>query len=188
VVRWDRNWVASNEPCEDRSAVDVVPRLRSAKDMGWWPSSNLPFDSSMKSPPSSAQAEQPTEGANRPDGSKDLVMFSIMDGHAGHATSELLSKVLHPTLALGLAGLQAGNVPGQAGWRGALGKVGSWVWGGDVWTRDNVAKQLATRYVLRISSTSSTRGIMRNERVTIRAPQAGGRDKCRSGFRGSSRP
>lgn len=24
VVRWDRNWVGSNEPCEDRSAIDIV--------------------------------------------------------------------------------------------------------------------------------------------------------------------
>lgn len=79
VVRWDRNWVGSNEPCEDRSAVDNVPRSRGVNE-------------AVK-----AHVE----------GDCDIGLFSIMDGHAGDATSKLLAKVLHPTLTLALAGLQA---------------------------------------------------------------------------------
>lgn len=41
--------------------------------------------------------------AEKGDGSKDLVMFSVFDVHYGTATSHLLSKVLHPCLAYAVA-------------------------------------------------------------------------------------
>lgn len=141
VVKWDRNWLASNEPCEDRSAVDVVQRVRSSRDMkpswGGWISA------------SSTTTYTDTEPTITPigGGSKDLVLFSMIDGHGGWATSELLSKVLHPTLTLSLASLQAGIVPGNSGgWlSGILDKVNPAKWvGGSIWTQDNVMKAISS--------------------------------------------
>ena len=83
VARWDRNSVASNEPCEDRSAVDVVARERGLKEVA-------------------KGVDGPREAGDR-----DIDLFSIMDGHAGDATAKLLAKALHPTISLSLAGLQA---------------------------------------------------------------------------------
>lgn len=138
-MRWDRNWVGSNEPCEDRSAVDLVPRARSARDMSWglgaW------FGSS---PDPSGEVPGDNQGAR--EGQKDIVLFSIIDGHGGWATSELLSKVLHPTLTLSLAALQAGVVPGNEGWVSSmLDKVNPAKWfSGPVWTQENVTKAIST--------------------------------------------
>lgn len=103
VARWDTNFVASNEPCEDRNAADIVPRGKEG------------------------------EGAKR-----DLAFFSVIDGHAGSATSELLSRTLHPTLALGLAGLQAGIVPGRS-WYQQLYDTLTWA---KTWSPLNIAKSL----------------------------------------------
>lgn len=89
VFRWDRNWVGSNEPCEDRSAVDIIPRSAGVTD----------------------QAKH----AQRVEGDRDIGLFSIIDGHAGDATSKLLAKALHPTITLELAGLQA-EASGGKGW------------------------------------------------------------------------
>ena len=110
VVRWDRNWLGSNEPCEDRSVIDLIPR-------------------STK---------------NQEEGKRDLMMFSVLDGHAGDATSKLLTKALHPTIALGLAALQAGHVPGVAtgGLRGLAEYVIPKSWFGNVWTPENVAASI----------------------------------------------
>ena len=123
VVRWDRNWVGSNEPCEDRSAVIVVPRLRGAKEMtAWWKF----WESS------------PDRIAARVDGDRDLTFFSIFDGHAGDATSELLSRTMHPTLALALTGLQAGQTWFEGKWK--------WI-GGSAWDVDAVTATLQKAYV-----------------------------------------
>lgn len=100
VIRWDRNWLGSNEPCEDRSAVDILPRKRGVSDQ----------KSILQSLTGGMDAPRP----NAVEGDRDIAMFSIIDGHAGDATSKLLSKALHPTLAISLAGLQAG-VP--TGWQ-----------------------------------------------------------------------
>lgn len=89
VARWDRNWVGSNEPCEDRSAVDVIPRSSGVTDA------------------------TPTA---RTEGDRDIGLWSIMDGHAGSATSQLLSETLHPTLTLALASLQASVLSGGKSW------------------------------------------------------------------------
>lgn len=94
VVRWDRNWVGSNEPCEDRSAVDIVPRSQGVTD----------------------QHTAKGQVVKRVEGDRDIALFSIMDGHAGDATSRLLAKALHPTLTLALAGLQAGK-EAPSGWK-----------------------------------------------------------------------
>ena len=93
VVRWDRNWVGSNEPSEDRSAIDLIARGSNAR---------------ASSPGLTVQEVEQGEG------SRDIVMFSMLDGHAGDATSKLLAKALHPTLGLALASLQAGH-PFQQG-------------------------------------------------------------------------
>lgn len=122
VIRWDRNWLGSNEPCEDRSAVDLIPRERSA-------------------------TSTPTGTEETVEGQKDLVLFSIIDGHGGWATSELLSKVLHPTLSLGLAGLQAGILQGQDGWKGIINKFNPMAWGQKAWTPENISSTLAARLV-----------------------------------------
>lgn len=103
VARWDTNFIASNEPCEDRSASDIVPR-----------------------------------GKEGESGHRDLTFFSVLDGHAGSATSQLLSKTLHPTLALGLAGLQAGIIPGRS-WYGQLYDVLTWA---KTWSPINISKSL----------------------------------------------
>ncbi len=103
VARWDTNFVASNEPCEDRSAADIVPR-----------------------------------GKEGETGQRDLAFFSVIDGHAGAATSQLLSRTLHPTLALGLAGLQAGMVPGRS-WYGQIYDLFTWA---KTWSSVNIAKSL----------------------------------------------
>ncbi|KAL7420258.1 hypothetical protein Q5752_005227 [Cryptotrichosporon argae] len=109
VVRWDSNWVASNEPCEDRWRVDNIART----------------------------------------GGRDLFLSTILDGHAGSATSELLRTTLHPTLAVALAGLEAGIVPdnarGWARWAGWLNPL-KWV-GQTAWTPENVAKTLQQAFL-----------------------------------------
>lgn len=118
VLRWDTNYVASNEPCEDRSAADVVPRGPARKS--WW-----------------SWGAAPAENTDAV-GSRDLVLVSVVDGHAGDATSKLLERTLHPTLALALAGLQAGIVPG-ASWYSNLADTLTWA---KTWSPSNVAKTL----------------------------------------------
>jgi pyruvate dehydrogenase phosphatase len=133
VVRWDRNWVGSNEPCEDRSAIDIVPRSQSWRDtQRWW-------KWNWGGVGASAAAEASTPG------SKDIMMFSVLDGHAGDATSQLLSKTLHPTLTLALAGLQAGISPtlGISKWSQLASYLdpAQWLPGG-IWTPENVSRTI----------------------------------------------
>ena len=106
VVKWDRNWVGSNEPCEDRSAIDIVPRSRGASDG--------------------------KSSVARVEGDRDISLFSIIDGHAGDATSKLLARTLHPSIALSLAGLQAA----QATWNPM-----TWV-GGNKWNSSSITKSI----------------------------------------------
>jgi pyruvate dehydrogenase phosphatase len=106
VTRWDRNWVGSNEPCEDRSAIDLVQR-------------------------SSGVTQTIVQG------DRDIGLFSIMDGHAGDATSKLLAKVLHPTLTLTLAGLQAGSTSTGSNWNPF-----SWFAKAKPWTPSSVSETI----------------------------------------------
>ncbi|WWC57705.1 uncharacterized protein I303_100239 [Kwoniella dejecticola CBS 10117] len=115
VVRWDTNWVGSNEPCEDRFASNIIPR----------------------------NSDQP---------GKDLMLFSIIDGHAGDATSKLLEKTLHPVLSVALAGLQAGYLPsekvaGCKSWSEKLNPV-TWMYSkvGASWNSDNVIRTIQHAY------------------------------------------
>ncbi|RSH89527.1 hypothetical protein EHS25_002077 [Saitozyma podzolica] len=138
VVRWDRNWVGSNEPCEDRSAIDIVPRSQSWRDtQRWW-------KWNWGGVGASAAAEASTPG------SKDIMMFSVLDGHAGDATSQLLSKTLHPTLTLALAGLQAGISPtlGISKWSQLASYLdpAQWLPGG-IWTPENVSRTIQSAYL-----------------------------------------
>ena len=121
ILRYDTNWVGSNEPCEDRFASDIIPRGEAPKEQGW-----LSWFSKAKIP--------------YPDGKRDLMFFSIFDGHAGHATSNLLSKVMHPTLALSLAGLQAGYVPDH-GFAQYINPM-KWTYMSKAWTPDNISKTI----------------------------------------------
>lgn len=152
VVRWDSNWVGSNEPCEDRSAADLVSRERERRLVqeavgfwkGWYKGDAI--DVSASASASALTREEEGEG----EGKGDWMLFSIMDGHAGDATSSLLAKTLHPTLSMALASLQAGNPPARQndgwGW-------GRWAWGwlglgNDVWTPENVSKTIENAYVV----------------------------------------
>ncbi|WVR03177.1 hypothetical protein IAU60_000168 [Kwoniella sp. DSM 27419] len=133
VVRWDTNWVGSNEPCEDRFASNLIPRKQSAKDV------KTSWLGSWTGPSASPEAGSESKGA------KDLVLFSIIDGHAGDATSKLLEKTLHPTVAIALASLQAGYLPRSEGWRRVTEMISPSYWGlvkGGVWTPDNITRTL----------------------------------------------
>lgn len=122
VVRLDSNYLASNEPIEDRSAADVVPRGQPKGS--WWGSA------------------APAEAANKP-GKRDLVFVSVIDGHAGDATSQLLSKTLHPTLTIALAGLQSGIIPGHSFWH----KIYDWATFSKVWTPSHIADSIKNAFV-----------------------------------------
>ncbi|WVQ94266.1 hypothetical protein IAU59_001345 [Kwoniella sp. CBS 9459] len=147
VVRWDTNWVGSNEPCEDRWASNLIPRKRSSidKTTSWLSSWSTP-----SSPPAPTDTNGTAPGSA---GKKDLMLFSIMDGHAGDATSRLLERTLHPTLAVALAGLQAGYVPQDEGWKKWVQAVSPTHWAevafgkGNVWTPENVTKTLQNAYL-----------------------------------------
>jgi pyruvate dehydrogenase phosphatase len=115
VFKVDRSWLGSNEPCEDRMAADLVPR------------DTLPGGPKVAG----------REGAN------DMLFASVLDGHAGDATSILLSSVLHPTLSVALAGLQSGDVPKATGWKAVLDWTNPMSWiGGNVWTPANIAQTI----------------------------------------------
>lgn len=119
VFKVDRSWLGSNEPCEDRMAADLVPR------------DTLP-----------GATKQPAR-RDAKEGSNDLVFASVLDGHAGDATSILLSSVLHPTLTVALAGLQSGHAPELKGWQAILQWTNPMSWiGGAVWTSSNIAQTI----------------------------------------------
>ncbi|WRT63309.1 uncharacterized protein IL334_000214 [Kwoniella shivajii] len=125
VIRWDTNWVGSNEPCEDRFASNLIPRKST--------SSNANDGSDIQSD----------------EGKKDLLLFSIIDGHAGDATSRLLKETLNPVIAISLAGLQAGFLPPaeSTGWKYWTEKLNptSWFYSGkaeSAWKPENVTKTL----------------------------------------------
>ncbi len=81
AIRYDSNWVASNDPMEDRHAEDVVPHRTIV---------------------TTKAADNKTPG---------IKLFSVIDGHGGWATSELVSRTLHPMIVLSLRSLYAGNRP-----------------------------------------------------------------------------
>ncbi|WVQ72334.1 hypothetical protein IAR50_001885 [Cryptococcus sp. DSM 104548] len=139
VVRWDNNWVGSNDPCEDRWATDLVERNQTASERirkvgsfwkAWY------------------SGDEPSVGKSG-EGKRDLMMFSIMDGHAGDATSTLLQKALHPTLAVSLANLQAGYAPHQGVWSQWSGYLSPWYWLGTekTWTPENVSQTIQNAYL-----------------------------------------
>ncbi|WWC85446.1 uncharacterized protein L201_000309 [Kwoniella dendrophila CBS 6074] len=131
VIRWDTNWVGSNEPCEDRFASNLIPRKISASDKNGM-------------------------SDNKPEieiGKKDLMLFSIIDGHAGDATSRLLKTTLHPTISVALAGLQAGLIPQEENgntwkyWSEKLNPT-SWFYSQSkvAWNTNNVVRTLQNAY------------------------------------------
>lgn len=120
VKRWDRNWVGCNEPPEDRSAIDNIARPLKVTRSGWL-----------------GQYTSETHGG---EGSRDITLFSVIDGHGGDETSKLLAKALHPTLSLALASLQAGHGPFQAtGMKAAAEYLNPLTWvTGTKWSPENV--------------------------------------------------
>jgi len=97
VVRWDTACLPLNKPNEDRMAVDIIPRdrlshLACSKSFwsDWGDVRKLIYD---------GKGDEAKEG----DGGGDLMMFSMLDGHGRHYdVSDLVKKVLHPTLAFAL--------------------------------------------------------------------------------------
>lgn len=161
VVRWDNNWLGSNEPCEDRWATDLVPgdgggeqravggRIREAVRFWtrWYKGDSIGLDSTL----SNSDDDDGDDNGETARGKRDLMLFSIMDGHAGDATSSLLQKSLHPTISDALAGLQRGNVPHRhTVWGQWAGYLSPWYWLGTdkVWTPENVSKTIQNACVL----------------------------------------
>lgn len=85
VSRYATNTLASNDPIEDRYAADSISR-------------QLLYEGIPKAPADKIQGD-------------GLKLFSVIDGHGGWATSQLLSQTLHPMLVLSLRSLHAGNTP-----------------------------------------------------------------------------
>ncbi|KAJ9119210.1 hypothetical protein QFC22_003702 [Naganishia vaughanmartiniae] len=92
VVRFDNNWVECNDPIEDRHAESFLSR-----DVLY-----------TRVPKADVQDETSIVDLVDRGG---LKLFSIMDGHAGYATAELLRKTLHPMIVLSLRSLYAGYQP-----------------------------------------------------------------------------
>ncbi|WFD30757.1 [pyruvate dehydrogenase (acetyl-transferring)]-phosphatase [Malassezia sp. CBS 17886] len=89
VARYDTNIVASNDPVEDKRAEVIVER-----DRGVGESSQRNAGAGRRRETAAPQAEEPVRG--------DLCFFTVMDGHAGHYTSTLLSQKLIAFVALEL--------------------------------------------------------------------------------------
>lgn len=122
VTRWDRNWIGCNDPYEDRSAIDLLPR---------------------------AAGVNPPKGVV---GEKDLMLFSVIDGHGGAATAALLEKIINPALALSLIGLRAGIIPGEGYAKRLAHGFNPMACAGSLWTPDNIMKTLRDSCVFPILS------------------------------------
>jgi len=129
VVRWDRNWVGSNEPCEDRSAIDLLSE-ETTEQRGLW----------RRGSGTREEKEQlGVESSINPNGNKDIMMFSVFDGHAGGDTSQLLSTVLHPSLKWAFKDFLAQGT--YSGWLSPLKYMTPSYWSGkNLWTSENVSK------------------------------------------------
>jgi hypothetical protein len=103
VSRVDSNTFGANPICEDRYAVDVVSKdvlvaLQQDREKSlWerWASRNV-------------QTSQASQGDTAVQ--DNLFMFSVFDGHGnaqGHLVADLLTKVLHPSIAQALAGVKS---------------------------------------------------------------------------------
>lgn len=131
VVRWDTGVLGSNQPCEDRHAVDLIPRsslnyLRNGDTTG------LPVDAAREVADAQAplsfwerwgkvknhvpkvkDEESKVHHVDQGPGEDDILMVSVLDGHGSHGgfmVAELMRKVLHPTLAYALASGEGGFV------------------------------------------------------------------------------
>ena len=95
VIKVDENVLPSKTACEDRHAVDIIPRGRLASLLSPYAQGTSFWDSWAKAKVSPAEPG---------DGSDDIVMISVFDGHCNStATSDLLMKTLHPCIAWMLA-------------------------------------------------------------------------------------
>ena len=118
VIRWDTNVLGANAACEDRHAIDLIRKdelgvllAETENEKSYW-EKWFGVRTSILSP-KSIEGDQPGK-AKEGDGRKDLVMFSVFDGHSGWAVSHLLHKLLHPCLAYAIASqseLKTGNIP-----------------------------------------------------------------------------
>ncbi|WVQ79005.1 hypothetical protein IAT38_001097 [Cryptococcus sp. DSM 104549] len=127
VKQWDDNFVPSNTPCEDRHRVDIIPAAQldwlryTAGDREdgafWWAWHKLRNAVAIegKEAPTKFPHIKYTEDevAIEGDGGSKLMFFSVFDGMGGNTYSDLISKTLHPCLALTLARLRGGGCPGM---------------------------------------------------------------------------
>ena len=132
VVRWDVGVLGSNNPCEDRHAIDIIPRDRlldlrgDRDDRSFWQRWGGVKKAINRE---KGQGDVPTR-VECGNGEDDLLMFSVLDGHGkygGYQVAELMRKVLHPTIAYALAGQSTGvlgNMQGLAG--GLIGSAAGW--------------------------------------------------------------
>lgn len=103
VVRWDKNYLPSREKGEDHHAIDIIPRpelfslvnpdITTAFWKAWGDVRNIALHHDDKLITGVAG-----------DGTKDVMMISVFDGHGGEhgtpdGTSRLLKKTLHGCLA-----------------------------------------------------------------------------------------
>jgi pyruvate dehydrogenase phosphatase len=91
-VRFDNNWVGCNDPCEDRHVENYLSReILSAKPLKATDKNNLILP-------------------DRPETST-LKLFSMIDGHGGGATADVLARELHLSVIKSLQSLCNGQKP-----------------------------------------------------------------------------
>ncbi|KAJ9119208.1 hypothetical protein QFC22_003700 [Naganishia vaughanmartiniae] len=93
VVRFDNNWVGCNEPCEDRHVENYLSR-------------DILFTTSSRDGLNNAD----TVLFDHPEASS-LKLFSMIDGHGGGATADVLARDLHPRVVKSLQSLYGGTNP-----------------------------------------------------------------------------
>ncbi|KAK4688528.1 pyruvate dehydrogenase phosphatase, partial [Tremellales sp. Uapishka_1] len=109
LTRIESNVVAGNENCEDVHMVDIVSLEELQDDMrrekgGFW---EKWFTIRAKGEAGKGKISEILDGKEYND---DLVLASVVDGHGGIATAELLRRTLHPSIAHGLAKLSSAAV------------------------------------------------------------------------------
>ncbi|WVW84565.1 hypothetical protein I302_106599 [Kwoniella bestiolae CBS 10118] len=107
VVRVETNSLAANDKCEDEMSIDLLtssdlPHLRKGEEgKGFWE-----YWGKLRNKLSIGLVANEGDEKEKSDGSEDMMLLSVLDGHGGGQTSSLLRKVLHGTICWGLGGLR----------------------------------------------------------------------------------
>ncbi|WVQ64495.1 uncharacterized protein L199_002662 [Kwoniella botswanensis] len=118
VKSWDINSLPSSDTGEDRYSTDIISKSDLEKLLtsdgyfwkNWWNTRTKFY--------LNKQGEEIVEG----DGKRDVMMFSVFDGHGGPYISDLLSRTLHGCLAWNIAKLlNRGHNDGRAWENEAIG-------------------------------------------------------------------